>query len=156
MKRQTAAALIACAGALAYTTSKVVLAIRAELGIHGFPAPPSSYVAWQPEQIALAQLGNAAVGLVTAICALLLAWRTLARVAVVRWILVAVSWLGVAVMAAGVIGFSLRAFGIVPALGPPAAGWSTYAALAVGAVWVVAWAIATTGFARARWLRTSS
>ncbi|RKT83294.1 hypothetical protein SAMN05421805_105221 [Saccharopolyspora antimicrobica] len=155
MQRQTIAALTACLGGLAYTTSKVLLAMRAELGIHGFPAPASSYAAWQPEQIALAQLGNAAVGLVTAICALLLLWDGAARVRAFRWPLIVVSWLGIAMMAAGVVGFSLRAFGVVPALGPPAVGWSTYSALAVGAVWVVSWAIATVGFTRGRRLTTA-
>ncbi|MCG5215594.1 hypothetical protein [Streptosporangium sp. KLBMP 9127] len=139
MKRQ--AALVACGGALAYTVSKVTLALRQELGIHGFPAPPESYVPWQSADIAAAQFGNAGVGLVAALLALLLARS--AGYGRLRVVVLAVSWIGVVAIGAGVAGFALRAFGVAPSLGPPAADWTTYAALAVGFGWVGAWAMAT-------------
>ncbi|MEV7562195.1 hypothetical protein, partial [Streptomyces sp. NPDC089795] len=63
-------ALTACAGALAYTVSKVDLARDGELGMPGFPAPPDGYA--QVTDVTAAQLGNAALGLLMAVVALLL------------------------------------------------------------------------------------
>lgn len=150
MRRHTIAALAACAGGLTYTTSKIILAVHHELGMHGFPAPPESYAGWQPGQITAAQLSNAAVGLLAALGAIaLLRPGALARIRVVRRVFLGASWAGVAAIGLGVVGFGLRATGIAPGLGEPAIGWSAYLALAVGAGWVTSWAIALAGARRA-------
>ncbi|MFH9726755.1 hypothetical protein ACH4M4_27885 [Streptomyces sp. NPDC017254] len=141
------AALTASAGALAYTVSKVDLALRGELGMPGFPAPPEAYA--EVGDVMLAQSGNAGLGLAMALVALLLL-RPL-RHRYVRWGVLGVSWAGIAMIAAGVVGFGARAAGVAPSLGaqPPVAG-PALVALAVGAVWVVAWVVATVGAMRRR------
>lgn len=132
---------LACAGAAAYTISKVHLAVRGEIGMPGFPAPPESY-----EQIADptgAQLGNAGLGVV-----LLLLTAALLRPpahTVTRRLLLGANWLGILMVGAGVAGFTLRAAAVVPALGEPAEGPGAWVALAVGAVWTVSWVPAVLG-----------
>ncbi|NBE53757.1 hypothetical protein [Streptomyces boluensis] len=60
-----------------------------------------------------------------------------------------VSWVGIAAVGAGVVGFGARAAGIVPSLGePPPEAAPAVAALAVGAAWGAAWTIATVGVMR--------
>ncbi|MFF4389494.1 hypothetical protein ACFY0G_22330 [Streptomyces sp. NPDC001552] len=96
-RRQLAAALTACAGAFAYTVSKVDLARDGELGMPGFPAPPEAY--GQVADVTAAQLGNAGLGLLMAVVSLLLV-----RPPAARWLrrsVVGVSWLGVAMVGAG-------------------------------------------------------
>ncbi|GAA0280285.1 hypothetical protein GCM10010302_17580 [Streptomyces polychromogenes] len=139
---QRVAALTACAGALAYTISKVGLARDGELGMPGFPAPPEAYAS--VGDVAAAQLGNAALGLLMALVALLLV-----RPPVGRWVrgcVLLVSWAGILMVGSGVIGFGARAAGLAPDLGapPPDAG-TAVAALAVGALWVAGWAVAAVG-----------
>ncbi len=56
---------------LQYAIGKVAMAGREELGVPGHPAPPQAYEAFSGD-IALAQLGNAAVGLLTVALALAL------------------------------------------------------------------------------------
>ncbi|WP_405790270.1 hypothetical protein [Streptomyces sp. NBC_01367] len=141
-RRQLGAALTACAGALAYTVSKVDLARDGELGMPGFPAPPEAYD--QVTDVTAAQLGNAGLGLLMAVVSLLLV-----RPPVARWLrrsVVGVSWLGDAMVGAGVMGFGARAAGLAPGLGdapphPPTA----FAALVVGALWVAGWSVAAAG-----------
>ncbi|MFF3618791.1 hypothetical protein [Streptomyces sp. NPDC002467] len=142
---QRAAALTACAGALAYTVSKVDLARDGELGMAGFPAPPEAYASIG--DVTAAQLGNAGLGLLMALVALLLVRPPATRW--VRWGAVLVSWAGILMVGAGVIGFGARAAGLAPALGatPPHLG-TALAALAVGALWVAGWAVAAVGAAR--------
>ncbi|WP_329376244.1 hypothetical protein OG625_01815 [Streptomyces sp. NBC_01351] len=142
---QRIAALTACAGALAYTVSKVDLARNGELGMPGFPAPPEAYASIA--DVTAAQLGNAGLGLVMAVVALLLVRPPAARR--LRLGVVVVSWFGILMIGAGVIGFGARAAGLAPALGatPPAMG-TALAALAVGAVWVAAWSVAAVGAVR--------
>ncbi|MEV7520054.1 hypothetical protein [Streptomyces sp. NPDC091371] len=144
-RTQRAAALTACAGALAYTVSKVGLARDGELGMPGFPAPPEAYAS--VADVTAAQLGNAGLGLLMALVALLLV-----RPPAARWVrrgAVVVSWLGILMVGAGVIGFGARAAGLAPSLGdvPPAMG-TALAALAVGALWVAAWSVAAVGAVR--------
>ncbi|MFJ8014863.1 hypothetical protein [Streptomyces sp. NPDC096339] len=144
-RTQRAAALTACAGALAYTISKVDLARDGELGMPGFPAPPEAYASIS--DVTTAQLGNAGLGLLMAVVALLLV-----RPPAAGWLrrgTVLVSWAGILMVGAGVLGFGARAAGLAPGLGatPPAMG-AALAALAVGAVWVAAWAVAAVGATR--------
>ncbi|MGW6985683.1 hypothetical protein ACWGE1_40535 [Streptomyces sp. NPDC054932] len=145
-KKPLVPALTACAGALAYTVSKVHLARDGELGMPGFPAPPEAYA--QVTDVTAAQLGNAGLGLLMAVVALLLIRPPAARWA--RRCLLTVSWLGIVMVGAGVIGFAARAAGLAPGLGdaPPHPA-TAVAALAVGAVWVAGWSVATLGAARA-------
>lgn len=139
MRSQTLPVTLACGGALAYTISKIDLAMRDQIGMPGFPAPPASYEAIP--NVAAAQLGNAALGLVlVALTASLL--RPPNRT-IPRRLLLGANWLGVAMIGAGVTGFTLRATGLAPALGEPAQGPAAWVSLAVGAVWTVSWALAT-------------
>ncbi|MCB5177949.1 hypothetical protein [Streptomyces antimicrobicus] len=144
-RAQRAGALTACAGALAYTLSKVDLARSGELGMPGFPAPPEAYASIG--DVTAAQLGNAALGLLMALVALLLV-----RPPAGRWIrrgVLLVSWAGILMVGSGVIGFAARATGLAPGLGapPPDAG-AAAAALAVGALWVAGWVVAAAGATR--------
>ncbi|WP_445270731.1 hypothetical protein [Streptomyces sp. DSM 41634] len=142
-------ALTACAGALAYTVSKIDLAREGELGMPGFPAPQEAYA--QVADVTAAQLGNAGLGLLMALVALLLVRPPAARS--FRWAAIAVSWAGIAMVGAGagVVGFGARAAGVSPSLGdtPPDMG-TALAALVVGAVWVAGWCVAAVGAGRRR------
>ncbi|WP_202501953.1 hypothetical protein [Streptomyces sp. SID5785] len=141
------AAAVACAGALAYTVSKVDLARREELGMPGFPAPQSSYAGRSGSDVLSAQLGNAGLGLGMAAVALLLLLPLTGRL--VRWTVWAVSWTGIAMVTAGVVGFTARATGAAPGLGePPPHPAPAVAALVVGAVWAAAWIVVTVGSMR--------
>ncbi|MFF6774120.1 hypothetical protein ACFY8W_11195 [Streptomyces sp. NPDC012637] len=141
------AALAASLGALAYTVSKVDLARAGELGMPGFPAPADAYAA--VADVETAQLANAGLGLLMAVVALLLV--RLPRPRLVRWPLLVVSWAGIAMVAAGVIGFGARAAGLAPGLGPtPPHMLTAVAALLVGAVWATAWAVAAVSAVRER------
>ncbi|MET9951596.1 hypothetical protein ABZ135_08605 [Streptomyces sp. NPDC006339] len=143
---RTVAALTACAGALAYTVGKVDLARSGELGMPGFPAPADSYA--RVADVGTAQLANAALGLLMAVVALLLVRPP--RTPFVRLPLLIVSWAGIAMVGAGVLGFGARAAGLAPALGPvPPHLPTALAALLVGAVWVTAWTVATLSATRA-------
>ncbi|MGH8876082.1 MAG: hypothetical protein ACRD0P_01860 [Stackebrandtia sp.] len=140
MKRQAIAVIVAGCGALAYTVSKVDLALRGELGLPGFPAPAASYEIYEPVS---GQLSNAAVGL-----AMVLVVAALLRPPAKRWLrrgLLAANWLGAVAIAIMVVSFTCRATGLTPAIGEPAIGPSTWIALAVGAVWTAAWIGATAG-----------
>lgn len=144
MRIHTTATALACCGALAYAIGKVEMALRGEVGMQGFPAPPEAY-----EQIpdpTGAQLGNAAMGFVLVVVTALL-FRPPRRVWPRRAVLT-VNWLGVAMIAAGVGGFTLRATGMAPGLGAPAVGASTWITLAIGAVWVLGWVAACVGAGR--------
>ncbi|MFJ2750414.1 hypothetical protein [Streptomyces sp. NPDC087297] len=144
-KKQLVSALVACAGALAYTVSKADLARDGELGMPGFPAPPEAYT--QVADVTTAQLGNAGLGLLMAVVALLLIRPPAARGW--RWAVLGVSWAGIAMIGAGVIGFGARAAGLAPGLGDAPPRWATAAAaLVVGAVWVAGWSVAAVGAAR--------
>ncbi len=144
---QPVSALTACAGALAYTLSKVDLARDGELGMPGFPAPAEAYA--QVADVTAAQLGNGGLGLLMAIVALLLVRPPAARS--LRLGAVAVSWLGIAMVGAGVVGFGARAAGVAPGLGPvPPETGTAVAALAVGALWAAAWSVAAAGAVRGR------
>ncbi|MGW1373543.1 hypothetical protein ACWD6P_04590 [Streptomyces sp. NPDC002446] len=146
-RTQRLSAVIACAGALAYTASKVDLALKGELGMPGFPAPSKSYVGFG--DVTAAQLGNAGLGLAMAVVALLLL-RPIAN-PFFRWGSVVVSWAGIAMVGAGVVGFGARAAGVAPFLGPPPPETGpAIAALSVGAVWVAGWTVATVGAMRGR------
>lgn len=138
-------ALTACAGALAYTVSKVDLARDGELGMPGFPAPPDGYA--QVTDVTAAQLGNAALGLLMAVVALLLLRPPGTRW--LRWSVVGVSWLGIVMVGAGVVGFGARAAGVAPSLGDTPPDMATaLAALVVGALWVAGWSVAAVGATR--------
>ncbi|MFG2230662.1 hypothetical protein ACGFNX_11675 [Streptomyces sp. NPDC048723] len=146
-RKQLVSALTACAGALAYTVSKVDLARNGELGMPGFPAPPEAYA--QVADVTAAQLGNAGLGLLMAVVSLMLV-----RPPAAHWLrrsAVGVSWLGVVMVGAGVIGFGARAAGLAPGLGatPPRTA-TAVAALAVGALWVAGWSVAAAGATRGR------
>ncbi|MEU3772304.1 hypothetical protein AB0F11_03625 [Streptomyces sp. NPDC032472] len=139
------AAVTACLGALAYTVSKVDLARDGELGMPGFPAPAESYGA--VADVATAQLANAALGLLMAVVALVL--LRLPRTRLVRWPVLAASWVGIAMVGAGVLGFGARAAGLAPGLGPtPPHLRTALAALLVGAVWAAAWTVAAVAAVR--------
>jgi hypothetical protein len=60
--------------ALEYAVAKIVMAARGELGLPGHPAPPEAYERFSGDVVA-AQLGNAALGLLTAALALALVQR---------------------------------------------------------------------------------
>ncbi|MFF1366955.1 hypothetical protein [Streptomyces virginiae] len=116
-KKHLVAALTACLGALAYTVSKVDLAREGELGMPGFPAPAEAYAA--VADVGTAQLANAALGLLMAVVALFLV--RLSRTPLVRLPVLVVSWVGIVMVGAGVLGFGARAAGLAPSLGatPP-------------------------------------
>ncbi|MFD9725829.1 hypothetical protein [Streptomyces sp. NPDC059072] len=64
---------------------------------------------------------------------------------------VPVSWAGIPMAGAGVIGFGARAAGPAPGPGAtPPDGGTALAALAVGALWVTGWAVAAVGATRKR------
>ncbi len=65
------AGYVAALFALEYAVAKVVMAGRGELGVPGHSAPPEDYERFSGD-VVLAQLGNAALGLVTAALALAL------------------------------------------------------------------------------------
>ncbi|MFE5860058.1 hypothetical protein ACFQ77_05785 [Streptomyces virginiae] len=144
-KKHLVAALTACLGALAYTVSKVDLAGEGELGMPGFPAPAEAYAA--VADVGTAQLANAALGLLMAVIALFLV--RLPRTPLVRLPVLVVSWVGIVMVGAGVLGFGARAAGLAPSLGaiPPHMP-TALAALLVGAVWVTAWTIAVVSATR--------
>ncbi|SDC10117.1 hypothetical protein [Actinokineospora iranica] len=122
-------AFVAAGCALAYTAAKVDLALRGELGLPGFPTSAETTRDFEGS-IALAQWGNAAVGLAVAALAITL---THPRGGLPLRL---ASWVGATLIGAGVAGFALRAI-----TDPPApAGWAT---LAVGALWVASWIQAT-------------
>ncbi|WP_030770919.1 MULTISPECIES: hypothetical protein [unclassified Streptomyces] len=144
-RNQLVPALTACAGALAYTVSKVDLARDGELGMPGFPAPPEAYT--QVTDVTAAQLGNAGLGLLMAVVALLLLRPSATRW--LRWSAVGVSWLGIAMVGAGVIGFGARAAGLAPGLGDtPPDMVTALVALGVGTLWVAGWSVAALGAMR--------
>ncbi|MFF8831610.1 hypothetical protein [Streptomyces sp. NPDC015131] len=143
--KHMAAAFTACLGAVAYTVSKVHLAREGELGMPGYPAPADAYSG--VADVETAQLGNAALGLLMAVVALLLV--RLPRTPLLRWPVLVVSWAGIAMVGAGVLGFGARAAGLAPSLGatPPHVP-TALAALLVGTVWATAWTAATVSATR--------
>ncbi|MEU2395660.1 hypothetical protein [Streptomyces sp. NPDC007369] len=144
-RKHVAAAATACLGALAYTVSKVDLARKGELGMPGFPAPADAHAA--VPDVGTAQLANAALGLLMAAVALVLVRPP--RTRLVRLPVLAASWVGIAMVGAGVLGFGARAAGLAPGLGAaPPRMLPAVAALLVGAVWVAAWTIAAISAAR--------
>ncbi|PZT71173.1 hypothetical protein DN402_02810 [Streptomyces sp. SW4] len=144
-KKHLAASLTACSGALAYTVSKVDLAREGKLGMPGFPAPAEAYAA--VADVETAQLANAALGLLMAVVSLLLV--RLPRTPLLRWPVLVVSWAGIAMVGAGVLGFGARAAGLAPSLGAtPPHMLTALAALLVGAVWAAAWTVATVSATR--------
>ncbi|MGW2583125.1 hypothetical protein ACWCYZ_17620 [Streptomyces virginiae] len=144
-KKHLVAALTACLGALAYTVSKVDLAREGELGMPGFPAPAEAYAA--VADVGTAQLANAALGLLMAVVALFLV--RLPRTPLVRLPVLVVSWVGIVMVGAGVLGFGARAASLAPSLGATPPHMPTaLAALLVGAVWVTAWTIAVVSATR--------
>ncbi|ADD39762.1 hypothetical protein Snas_0040 [Stackebrandtia nassauensis DSM 44728] len=144
MRSGTLTITLACGGALAYTISKIDLALRERIGMPGFPAPPSSYE--DIPNVAAAQLGNAALGFVLVL--LTAALFRPPKHTLTRRLLLGANWLGVAMVGAGVVGFTLRATGLAPALGEPASGAAAWISLTVGAVWTVSWALASHGARR--------
>ena len=128
-----------CAGAAAYTICKIDLAARGELGMPGFPAPADSYQQYDPVS---GQISNALVGFGMLLLIGWLGWPP--RRAWLRRGLLTVSWTGVALVASGLAGFTLRATDIVPrsGVGTTPVAWVT---LAVGAAWVASWVVANLG-----------
>ncbi|RKS06326.1 hypothetical protein DFP74_1954 [Nocardiopsis sp. Huas11] len=141
MNRHTAAVLVAAGGAAAYALSKVHLALRGELGMPGFPAPPEAYEVYEPVS---GQLSNAAMGAVMVLFVLALLRPPAGRLW--RRPLLVVNGAGALLIGVGVLMFAARATGLSPGLGEPAQGAAAWTSLAVGAVWAVAWivAVATT------------
>lgn len=135
----------AVAGAAAYTIAKVDLALRAELGMPGFPAPPDAYSGYDP---VLGQLSNAVMGLVMMVLIGALARPPHRRRS--RRILLALNAVALGTAAVMVVVFTLRAAGAAPGLGAPAVGPVTWLTLAVGAGWVVAWLSALVRASRTR------
>lgn len=108
--------LAACVAALGYVAMKLVLAARGELGLPGFPAPARPGV-----DPAMAQLGNAALGVVGALLALMVMrrWRRPVQLGLAAAVgaAAALETFGAAVLVA-------RAFGIADGFGtlPPGPG----------------------------------
>lgn len=145
MTLRTTAVLLAGVGALSYAVAKVDLALRGELGMPGFTAPPESYRLYDPFT---GQLSNAVLGLVLAVVIAGLL-RPPSSLLLRRGLLVA-NVLGVLAIGAGVLGFLLRATGIATQLGTPAEGVATWVTLFVGGIWICAWAVAIVTTARSR------
>lgn len=127
------AILVAAGGALAYSISKIDLALRGELGLPGFTAPAASY---RTHDAFTGQLANAGLGLAMAVGILLLA------VPKRRWlqiVLLVLNGAGALMIAVSTVLFAARALGIAPALGTPAEGVSTWLSVGVGLIWSVAW-----------------
>lgn len=144
LRRPRVAALVAAAGALGYTASKVHLAIEGRLGLPGFPAPEG--LGGAPEDIRWAQFGNAAIGLAAAGLALILLVPIRPRPA--RWSVYVVSWAALVLVGAGFVGFTGRVFGLVAGrdVDQPAATIT----LLLAAGWPIAWATALVLAARSR------
>ncbi len=131
-------ALTATAGGLGYAASKVHLAVTGQLGLAGFPAAASSYRA--ANDVMLAQLANAGVGLVAAALAFSLLWPMRRRR--VRLAVHMATWIALLMLVAGWVGFTVRAFNLGDGLGPPVQSPAAQLTLFVGAVWIVSWALA--------------
>lgn len=133
----TAAAVIASLMTVAYAGMKVVMAIRGELGLPGFPPKPTSDTT-NPDiarnEWTLALLGLVAAG-IAAFTLLPVARR------VPRWLLACAVWAAGVSQAFGAIGMTLRATRIMPDLGPEPTGWTTWAVLLVLDIGAVAWII---------------
>lgn len=139
------AAVIAAIGGLAYTASKIHMAVLGEPGLDGFPVTAEAKAAFG--DATAAQLGNAAVGLITAVFALALLRRW------PGWInagLHIASWGSLLLIGAGFVGFALRAAGLVTNADWAPTGWSAWLVLAMWAVWLGAWGYALVGHWRDR------
>jgi hypothetical protein len=68
------AGYVAAAFGLEYAVAKVIMAGRGERGVPGHPAPAGATGSFAPD-VVVAQLGNAALGLVTVLVALALVQR---------------------------------------------------------------------------------
>lgn len=132
------AAFIATAGALAYVASKVHLALKGEIGITGFYVTPEANAAL--DNPSSAQWGNAAVGLLVAFLCLALVRPITSRP--LRLVVHIGSWLGVAMIGLGFVGFTLRAAGVTSSTDWEPTNWVSYLSLAIGWVWVLAWIVA--------------
>lgn len=125
------ALVAACALALAYAMMKVVLALKGEAGLAGFPPPPAPQ-----ERIVARQLGNAALDFAAAALALAAARRWPRPVAmllrVTLWGVAALTLLGAGVVVA-------RATRLTATFGPPPGGATGLLVAAGGVVWVGAW-----------------
>jgi MprA protease rhombosortase-interaction domain-containing protein len=128
----------ATACALSYVGSKVHLALAGEIGIIGFYVRPEVNEAFNNP--AVAQWWNATIGVIVASLCLALAWPTRSRS--LRLAIHIASWLGVALIATGLLGFTLRAFGITSSPDWQRTSWVSYVTLAIGWLWVVAWMVA--------------
>ena len=132
------AAVVATVGALAYVATKVHLALKGELGIAGFNVKPEVSAAF--DNPGAAQWGNAALGMVLVALCLALVQPVTSKP--LRLTVHTASWLGVAMIASGLVGLTLRAAGITSSREWEPIGLTAYATLAIGWVWVFAWVVA--------------
>ncbi|PWV84500.1 hypothetical protein SAMN05421630_101819 [Prauserella marina] len=103
-----------------YVVSKVHFALAGELGVTGGPeVDPSSYTAYGPGEVAAAQWGNVAVGML-GIGALLLPLLPVAR-RLPRWVLMVPLFAFALLMLAGGVGMLVRA--LTSDVGGAAFGW---------------------------------
>lgn len=103
-----------------YVVSKIHFALAGELGVTGGPeVDPASYAAYGPGEVAAAQWGNVAVG-VLGIGALLLPLLPVAR-RLPRWVLMVPLFAFAALMLAGGVGMLVRA--LTSDVGGAAFGW---------------------------------
>lgn len=116
----------ACAAALGYAVAKVLLAVRAEPGLPGFPAPSRPGV-----DVVAAQFGNAGLGVLGALLALtaLRRWGRLPKYLLLAGLAVAAvsETVGAAALVARVLRL-VDGFGALPPGPGPALG-AAYAAL---------------------------
>lgn len=131
------AAIIATVTTLIYAGMKVVMAIRGELGLPGFPPGPSSDTT--RDDIARSEWMLVLLAVLAAGVALASVLPATRRVP--RWMLATAIWLAGMSQAAGAIGMTLRATRILPDLGPGPTGWTTWVVLLVLDIGAIAWLV---------------
>lgn len=133
----TIAAITALICTLIYSGMKVVMAIRGEIGLPGFPAKDASYVGRSSADISRDEWGLVLTGLVAALVALVTLLPVIRRVP--RWIVAIAVWVAGLSQAAGAVTFTFRTLRILPDLGPGPQGWSTWVVLLILDVGAIAW-----------------
>ncbi|WP_329382608.1 DUF3995 domain-containing protein [Streptomyces sp. NBC_01351] len=123
---------LAAGGMLVYAGLKVYMALRGEIGMPGSPAPPEVQARF--EHPALAQAGNAALG----VGAAAVAWAAVARwgARIPRWLLLGALALAVVMQLAGAV--------VTVARGGPGMSLSDWA---MSGVQLAAWCVVTVSYA---------
>ncbi|AJT66387.3 hypothetical protein T261_4748 [Streptomyces lydicus] len=122
---------------LVYTAQKVYMTARGEVGMPGHPAPAS--VQAQFEHPALAQAGNASLGVITALVALATVTRWGSRIP--RWMLLGALTLALVMQSLGAV-ITIQRAGLD--LAHP--GWGAAWEVLSGGVQIVAWCVTVVSY----------